>query len=44
MQVVLDEAQDSYKEEIVIELRSDSLDDMEANTEKITSWINQWKQ
>jgi adenylate kinase len=44
MQVVLDEAMDSYKEDIVIELRSESLEDMEANTEKIVSWINQWKQ
>ncbi len=43
MQVVLDEAQDSYAEDVVIELRSESLEDMETNAEKIINWINQYK-
>lgn len=31
MQVLLDEARDAYKEEIVIELRSETAADVEAN-------------
>ncbi len=40
MQVVLDEARDSYKDEIIWELRSETVDDMESNVEKIVAWIN----
>jgi adenylate kinase len=40
MRVVYDEAMDSYKQEIVIELPSNTIEDMEANGEKIEKWIN----
>jgi len=39
MQVVLDEARESYKPEIVWELKSETNDDMEENTNKILAWI-----
>eukprot|EP01128_Nolandella_sp_AFSM9_P009826 TRINITY_DN6492_c0_g1_i1.p1 TRINITY_DN6492_c0_g1~~TRINITY_DN6492_c0_g1_i1.p1 ORF type:complete len:181 (-),score=51.42 TRINITY_DN6492_c0_g1_i1:42-539(-) len=39
LQVCLDEALDSYKEEIVWELRNDTLDEMEANITKISEFI-----
>jgi len=39
MQVLLDEARESYKEEIVIELSSDSLEALEANVGRIVQWI-----
>ena len=42
MQVVLDEARESYAEEIVVELQSASPEDMEANNERIEQWIQQW--
>ncbi|KAF2658997.1 P-loop containing nucleoside triphosphate hydrolase protein [Lophiostoma macrostomum CBS 122681] len=34
MQVLLDEARESYREEIVVELRSDSVEDVEGNVER----------
>lgn len=43
MQVLLDEARESYKEEIVVELKSESADDVEANIERVEQWVEQWK-
>ena len=43
MQVLLEEARLSYDEEIVVELRSDSADDIEANVERIEAWIRNWR-
>ena len=42
MEVLLEEARDSYEEHIVVELRSDEADDMEENVERIESWIRNW--
>jgi hypothetical protein len=39
MRVVMDEALDSYKENIVWELQSNNLEEMEANAEKISQWV-----
>ena len=36
--VVLDEALDSYKHEIVWELQNDTVEDMENNLERILQW------
>ena len=44
MEVLLEEARESYEEEIVVELRSDDADDMDGNLERIMTWIKQWKQ
>lgn len=43
MQVLLEEARDSYSEEIIIELTSDSTDDLESNVERMEKWIANWK-
>jgi adenylate kinase len=43
MQVLLDEARDSYDEEIVVELRSDELGDVDGNVERIQQWVERWK-
>lgn len=43
MQVLLDEAKNSYKEEIVHELPSDSSEQMVDNLNRICQWIEQWK-
>jgi adenylate kinase len=43
MQVLLDEAREAYKEEIVVELRSDNADDVEGNLERIEQWVENWK-
>ena len=42
MQVILEEARESYDEEIVIELRSETTDDMESNADRIAAWVAQW--
>jgi adenylate kinase len=43
MQVLLDEAREGYKEEIVVELRSDSVEDVEGNIERIEAWVEEWR-
>lgn len=43
MEVLLQEARDSYDEEIIVELTSNTLEEMESNIERIEAWIGQWK-
>lgn len=43
MEVLLQEARDSYDEEIVVELTSNNTDEIEANVERIEIWIKQWR-
>lgn len=43
MEVLLQEARDSYDEEIVVELQSDDADQIESNVERIESWVKNWK-
>jgi adenylate kinase len=43
MQVLLDEARESYKEEIVVELRSESTEDVEGNLERVEGWVEMWR-
>lgn len=42
--MLLEEARDSYDEEIVVELRSDSNEELESNVERIQGWLKQWKE
>ncbi|KAJ7597175.1 P-loop containing nucleoside triphosphate hydrolase protein [Mycena floridula] len=42
MQVVLEEARASYPAEIVVELSSETSEDLEANVARIVEWINTW--
>jgi adenylate kinase len=44
MNVVLEDARESYAPEIVVELTSESPDDVEENVARIVSWVEQWKQ
>lgn len=44
MEVLLSEARESYDAEIVVELQSVEIDDIEENVERIESWIKNWKQ
>ena len=43
MEVILDEARESYDEEIVVELKSKGVEDLEANVERIERWVKAWK-
>ena len=42
MQVILDEARESYAEEIVIELPSNTIDDVESNVQRTLAWLQRW--
>lgn len=42
--VLLEEAKEAYDEEIVVELNSESSDDIDSNCERIMAWIDAWKQ
>jgi len=43
MQVVLEEARSSYSAEIVVELKSEGMDDLESNIARILEWIKAWR-
>lgn len=44
MEVLLQEARDSYDEEIIVELQSNTAEEMETNVERIEAWLKQWKE
>lgn len=43
MQTVLEDAKESYAEEIVVELQSQGMEDLESNVARIVSWIDAWR-
>ncbi|KAF2457319.1 AAA domain-containing protein [Lineolata rhizophorae] len=43
MEVLLEEAREAYDEEIVVELRSDKVDDLDENVERVVAWTEAWK-
>lgn len=42
MEILLQEARDSYDEEIIVELTSNTSDEMDSNIERIETWITNW--
>ena len=44
MEVLLQEARDSYDEEIVVELQSNNAEQMDENVDRIEGWFKQWKE
>ena len=42
MQIVLEEARSSYPAEIIVELQSDNMEQLEANVARIVEWITLW--
>ncbi|KAJ3041368.1 hypothetical protein HDV00_009509 [Rhizophlyctis rosea] len=42
MEVVVEEARESYRAEIVVELASNSLSDMERNVDWVEGWVEEW--
>ncbi|XP_052184405.1 adenylate kinase isoenzyme 6 homolog isoform X1 [Diospyros lotus] len=42
-QVLLEEAKNSYSEDIVVPLRSDTIDDMDRNVATLTDWARNWQ-
>ncbi|POY71328.1 hypothetical protein BMF94_5640 [Rhodotorula taiwanensis] len=43
MEVVLNDARESYAAEIVVEMQSEKPEDMEQNIERIVSWVQAWR-
>nr|POE65302.1 adenylate kinase isoenzyme 6 like hbr1 [Quercus suber] len=43
MEVLLEEAREAYDSEIVVELRSEKTADIDANVERIETWMANWK-
>lgn len=43
MQVVLEEARESYDENIVHELESNTIEDLDANVNRVVAWLDAWK-
>jgi adenylate kinase len=43
MQVLLDEARGAFDEEVVVELKSNTMEDLDANVERVAQWVEQWK-
>ncbi|KAK6434382.1 factor activating pos9, partial [Oleoguttula sp. CCFEE 5521] len=43
MEVLVQEARDAYDEEMIVELRSEEVEDVEKNVERIEGWIGEWK-
>lgn len=41
--VLLEEAQEAFDEEIVVELNSEKSEDVESNCNRITQWVDNWK-
>ena len=44
MQVLLQEARESYAEEIVQELASNTVEEMESNVSRVEAWLQNWLQ
>lgn len=42
MQVILDEARESYDQNIVHEVPSNTLEEMESNVQRVKQWMDQW--
>lgn len=43
MDVVIQEAREAFDDEIVVELPSNTSEDMDVNLDRIEAWIQQWK-
>lgn len=43
MEVLLEEARQSYDSEIIVELQSNDFGDIESNVDRIETWIDRWK-
>ena len=42
MQIILDEARESYAEEIVHEVVSNTVEEMDNNVSRVDQWCKQW--
>ncbi len=42
MEVILEEAREAFDAEIVVELTSNTSEEMESNVERIEAWIKEW--
>ncbi len=43
MEVILQEAREAYAPEIIVELQSNTTEDIDSNVARVISWIDTWK-
>lgn len=43
MQVVLEEAKESYPDEAVHEVQSNTIEELESNVSRVSQWLDAWK-
>lgn len=43
MQTILEDARESYVQEIIVELKSESTEDLESNVERLAQWVRTWR-
>ena len=43
MQTVLEEARASYPAEIIVELTSESPDELDSNVDRMVQWVQNWR-
>ena len=43
MEVILEEARSAFDAEIIVELPSNTLEDLDSNVDRVETWIYQWK-
>ncbi len=43
MEVLLHEARDAYEEEIIIELQSNNIEDIDSNVNRAERWLMNWE-
>ena len=43
MQTVLEEARASYPAEIIVELTSESPDELDSNVDRMVQWVKNWR-
>lgn len=43
MDVILQEAREAYAPEIIVELQSNTTEEMDSNVSRIISWVDTWK-
>jgi len=42
MQVILEDAREVYPQEVIVELQSNTTEDIDGNVERIKTWLKQW--
>jgi adenylate kinase len=42
MQVILEDAREMYPEQVIVELKSNTMEDLDSNVDRIKKWLEEW--